>query len=78
MSRGVRAAGIMLQRCERRSLRGAFLFAWGNIHIHAARLRFPNRSENKTSPQSWRQLSLFDRAGELLLDAISSGGIELC
>jgi hypothetical protein len=37
--------------------------------------RFPSPIQNKTSPQSWQQLPLFDRAGEVMLDAINNGGV---
>jgi hypothetical protein len=36
---------------------------------------FLNQIQNKTSPQSWQQLPLFDRAGEVMLDAINNGGV---
>jgi len=38
--------------------------------------RFPNPSEVKTSPKSWRQLSLLDLAGSVLVDESNKGRLQ--
>ena len=41
------------------------------VFHHCVILRFPNPIETKTSPKSWRRLSLLYRAGRVSMDAIN-------